>query len=166
MYIFFIGLFLLSQDCRDKYLDEVLKTVNSNKTPYLIALKVKSNGVEKNMILDTQQLYEFSKNKCKNDLDKYVLITKEKIIKGQSIDLISENAKQYAPKYFEIDSSVIKLSQNGRDSFIDHYFYRKKVLKSDYHGKELPTIVMVLFSWNYYVKNTFEGQLIIEDSCK
>ncbi|WP_430900120.1 MULTISPECIES: hypothetical protein [unclassified Paraflavitalea] len=164
--------FFNNADCRLIYLDKVFESQNMAK--YFIVISVKVDNNEGDVVVSNKNLYNSLRRKDRRFtiFDNYCTIIKDKIVKNESIEFTKAKLTKMNTKLIEPDSSVLEWSDKGEEVFVKHYFevyqeHNYATLKSDVHAQSIPTIVKVLFNWNYLITSV-EGNLVIEqlDFCK
>ncbi len=153
-------------DCRSIYLDKIFGSQNLSK--YFIVVSVKVDKEEGEMVVLNKNLYNALKKRDRKftKIDDYNSLIKNKVLQNNTIDLAKTELKKMNTKLIIPDSSVLQWSEEGEEKFIEHYFqvYKDRnyaTLKNDVHAQSIPTIVKILFNWNY-LTTSVEGNLVIE----
>ena len=158
--------------CKDAYLNKVLEGECLSK--YYIVIKIKVGEKYGDAVVLNNNLYELLKKRDRSlaTISKYRDFAKSKIINNEPFILSKKQLNKIQSSFILTDSAVLNWVQKGRREFLQRFFYVSEELnyarlKPDVPEKSIPTIISVLFNWNYLMNNV-EGSLEIEklDFCQ
>ncbi|MDO6434751.1 hypothetical protein Q4E93_29335 [Flavitalea sp. BT771] len=159
--------FLITQNCRDKYLDRVLESESSAK--FFLVVKVNIDKKEKEVLVLNDDLHNVMKSKDSvyNNMGKYKYYVKNMIEQKGAIDLDSGELVRMNAVVLQEDRKVVAAAARGKKAFFNHYFYVSKKynyarLNPHLKQKERLAIMKKLFDWNFLIE-TVEGDFSVPE---
>lgn len=142
-----------------QFFDKVLSDFDT--TSYFIALDIKAPTYKGRAIIENKDLYLFLNRTKGLDKEKYKtymtgILSHRRSLKINNKDLLNVKFK----KVYNVES-IIRNSNNGRDSFISYYF-NGKILNYVLIEREQNAVINQLFYWEIPAKiDKLTGYLII-----
>lgn len=160
-------LYLNNYNCREAYLNEVLKS--NDLARYFIVVRAKIDNNEQEIVVINYYLHNLMKSRDSsfNDLNHYVNFMKNKIQQNEPIEINKSEFVRIKAAIVELDTGVAAAAAKGKEYLLHKYFhvsdkYNYARLNPDIKNDKVAYIAKKLFDWNYFMA-IVEGDINVQN---